>query len=373
MDKVRIGVIGVGIIGRVHLDNYRQLEGAEIVALCDVNDRQLQHVAEEYGVRHTYTDYRELLKRDDLDAVDVCLHNNLHAPITIAALRAGKHVYCEKPIAGSYVDGLRMVETARESGKKLHVQLSFLYSTETKAARALIEDGRLGSIYFARSAGHRRRGRPFVDGYGTKDFNQKRTAGGGALFDMGVYRISQMLYLMNQPKIKTISGKIYQKVDMDEQRRRESAFDVEEFGLGFVRFEHDITMDIVEAWAVHLDGFEGSSIVGDRGGIRFSSRVGGVDIPFTYHTTVSDMDLNATVELGAADYRWHQLRPDFAAYDSSQHHWIAALQGRVPLLPTADIALQTMMISEGIYLSDQLDREIAAEEVVAMSVSRSLS
>lgn len=372
VEKIRIGLIGAGIIGKVHLDNYQQLDGAEVVAACDLNELALQEVRDKYNIPYTYSDFREMLQRDDIDAIDVCLHNNLHAPITMAALQAGKHVYCEKPIAGSYLDGKRMVDTAQECNRKLHIQLSFLYSMETKAAKVLIDHGNLGKLYHARSTGHRRRGRPFVDGYGTKDFNQKRIASGGAVVDMGVYRISQLLYLMNLPTVKTITGKTYQEVDMDEQRRQASGFDVEELGVGFVRFEDGITMDIIESWAIHLNEFEGSSLVGNQGGIRFPSHINGIDFPFSYHTSVCDMDMDSTIHLGAADYRWHQLREEMDAYDSSQHHWIAALQGRVPLLPTADIALQTMLISEGIYLSDRLQREVTAEEVTTASPSYSI-
>ncbi|WP_231571441.1 hypothetical protein [Gordoniibacillus kamchatkensis] len=82
--------------------------------------------------------------------------------------------------------------------------------------------------------------------------------------------------------------------------------------------------------------------------------------------------MNATFDLNAMDYRWHQLRANQDAYDSSQHHWLAALQGRVELLPTARIALSTMLISEGIYLSDKLGREVTAEEIAAASVSTAI-
>ena len=146
MDKVRIGVIGVGIIGKAHLDSYAQISGADVVAICDLDEAELQRVGEKYGIAARYASVDELLRRDDLDAVDVCLHNHLHAPMTIRALQSGKHVYCEKPIAGSYADGKRMVEAARDSGRQLHIQLSFLYSAETRAAKALIDDGRLGRL-----------------------------------------------------------------------------------------------------------------------------------------------------------------------------------------------------------------------------------
>ena len=362
--KIRIGVVGVGLIGKAHLARYEAIEAAEVVAACDVNEQELERVAGEHAIPFTCTDYRRLLERDDVQAVDVCLHNNLHAPVSIAALEAGKHVYCEKPIAGAYRDGLAMLETASRCDRELSIQLATIFSKETKAARRLIEEDRLGSIYHARSSGFRRRGRPFVDGYATPDFVQKETAGGGALFDMGVYHIAQMLFLLAQPEVVRISGKIYQELAMDERRRESSGYNVEELGVGLVRFADGITMNIIESWAIHLESFEGSSIVGSSGGLRLN--------PFSFHSTVGDMEMNAAFELDSADWRWHRLNENEDAYDSPQHHWIAALQGRVPLLPTAEIGLQTMLISEGIYLSDKLGREVTVEEVEEQSVSTAL-
>ena len=361
MDPVRIGMIGVGQISKYHLDDYAKIDEAEIVAAADIDGKELARVAEKYGIPDTYSDFREMLARDDIQAVDVCLHNNLHMPATVEVLRAGKHAYCEKPIAGSYTDGVTMVETAKECGKKLHIQLGSLYSKETKVARRLIVGGHLGRLYHARSTGFRRRGRPFVDGYATKSFVPKKDAAGGALYDMGVYHIAQMLHVLGNPKPLRISGKVYQETDMDAKRREESGYDVEELGLGLVKCEDGLTLDIIESWAIHLDPFEGSYVVGSKGGIRMS--------PFSYHTTMSDIEMDATFDLQGADWRWHALNEDENAYDSSQHHWVAVLQGRAELIPTAELALRTMLISEGIYLSDRLGREVSAEEVLAESKS----
>lgn len=157
---------------------------------------------------------------------------------------------------------------------------------------------------------------------------------------------------------------------MDPKRREESGFDVEELALGFVTFNNGVTLDIFEAWAVHLGGVEGSCIVGSKGGIRLPSYHSGEQTgEFSFHTTVADLDLNSTVDLGRMDIRWHRMRETEDAYDSSQRHWIAALQGRVGLLPTANIALATMLISEGLYLSHALGREVTADEIAAGSRS----
>jgi predicted dehydrogenase len=364
-DRVRIGIVGCGQIAQQHMATYAAIEGAEMVMFADIDEAAARRSADKYGVSDVSTDFRQLIARDDIDAVDVCLHNNFHMPVTVAALEAGKHVYCEKPMAGSYVDAERMLTVARETGKKLHIQLATLYSRESRAARELIEAGELGELYHARSTGFRRRGRPFVDGYGTPTFVQKRNSAGGALYDMGVYHISQCLYLLGNPDIDRISGKTYQRVAMDEGRRSQSGYDVEEFGAGFVRLSGGKSMDIIETWAANLDGLEGSTILGSEGGVRLQ--------PFGFFKNIGHLNLNATVDLGSAEFRWNTVAGDGAYYGESQAHWIAALQGKVPLMPTAEVALNTMLISEGIYMSETLGREVTAEEVRAASVSTAVA
>jgi predicted dehydrogenase len=334
---IRIGLIGAGQRAQQHLENYQSVAGAEIVAIADINEPLAQRVASQFKIPSMYTDYRELLQRDDLESVDICLHNNLHRPVAVAAMQAGKHVYCEKPMAGSYADARIMYDTAQTLGRKLAIQLFTLFKPETRAAKLLIDDGALGELYHARSTGFRRRGRPYVDGYGTSTFVQKRHAAGGALYDMGV------------------------KTAMDPRREKSSGYDVEELALGFIHFTNDVTLDIIESWAIHLDGFEGSSVVGSLGGVRLQ--------PFGYYHNLGDLEINSTVDLEQIDYRWKNVHEGGDVYDSAGHHWVAALQGRVELLPSAELALNTMLISEGIYLSQQLSREVTAEEVREGSVS----
>ncbi len=362
-EKVKIGIIGVGQIGKHHLKNYRDLP-VEVMALADVNEAEGKRVAEEYGIPTVLKDFRKLLEMDKIQAVDVCLHNNLHAPVTIAALEAGKHVYCEKPIAGAYVDGKAMVEAARRTGRMLSIQLSTVFSAETRAAQRLIEEGYVGDIYLAKSVGYRRRGRPYVDGYGTSSFVQKSIAAGGAMFDMGVYHIAQILHLLSNPQVETVSGATHQAIAMYEDRRERGKYDVEELATGFVRLAGGISFTIEESWALHIGKETGSKLFGSRGGICLD--------PFSFHATIADMEMDATFDLKQADWRWHQCIPDTDAYDSPQSHWVAALQGRVPLIDTAGLALATMLISEGIYLSNRLKREVTPAEIEAESKSTAI-
>jgi predicted dehydrogenase len=314
MAKLRIGIIGCGQIAQHHLTNWAGLaDQVEVVAACDINPTALDTSAEKYDRA------KKLLERDDLDAVDVCLHNNLHISAAVAVMESGKHCYCEKPMAGAYKDALTMIETSRRTGKKLHIQLSNIYLPETRAAKELIEAGQLGDVYHARSTGFRRRGRPFVDGYGSDNFVRKHISAGGALYDMGVYHISQLLYLLGNPKPERVTGKTYQKIAMHEERRASSGFNVEELGVGFVRFAGGLSMDIIEAWAINLDTIEGSTIVGSKGGVRIH--------PFGFYSSSGDLDLNATSHLDSAKQRWDKVQGTWAPYASSQAHWAAVLAG----------------------------------------------
>ncbi len=154
-DRVRVGVIGAGQIGTRHLEGYQQIPEAEVIAVADLFPEKLATAREKFGVRDTYADFRELLARPDVQAVDVCVHNNKHAPIAIAALRAGKHVYCEKPMAGTYRDAADMAEEAVKQKRMLHIQMATVFTIETRVARRIIEEGQLGRIYYARSFGYR--------------------------------------------------------------------------------------------------------------------------------------------------------------------------------------------------------------------------
>jgi predicted dehydrogenase len=358
-ETISVGIIGVGQIGKLHLETYLSMPDVRISAITGRDAQRTEAVARQYNIPFWTTDYRALLDKNDIQVVSVCLHNNLHMPVSVDALQAGKHVFCEKPIAGSYRDGAIMLETARRQKRILSIQLSDLFSKETKAARVAIEQGWLGRPYLAHSSGFRRRGRPFVDGYGTPAFVQKEQAGGGALFDMGVYHIANILYLLGNPNPTRISGRTFQKTAMDLTRQASSNYDVEELALGFVNLESNIALTIIESWAMHMDHLESSYLAGTEGGIRLK--------PFGLFRSLGDLDINSSADLEAFDFRIHNVRETGNAYDGPQQHFIAAIQGRIPLIPTAEIALNTMLISEGIYLSEKLGREVTAEEAQTKS------
>ena len=117
-DRIRVGMIGTGQIGKSHIRRYQDIPEAEIVAVADLREEEARRVAEQYQIPHVYTNYQALLQRDEIDSVDVCLHNQLHRPATVAALEAGKHVYCEKPMAATAADARAMMAASQRTGKQ---------------------------------------------------------------------------------------------------------------------------------------------------------------------------------------------------------------------------------------------------------------
>jgi predicted dehydrogenase len=357
MNTLRVGIIGTGQIGKYHIRRYSEIADVEMVALCDIRLDEATRLAAEYNVPVVTGDYHDLLMRDDIDAVDVCLHNHLHAQVTREALEAGKHVYCEKPMSWTYADSKAMYETAQRTGKKLHIQLATIYRPEARAARRLIEDGFLGNLYYSKCYTYRRRNRPFVDGYGTAHFVNKKTSGGGTLLDMAIYSLGRMMYLLDAPELLTVSGSAYQQTEMYEARRLTSGYDVEELGIALVRLAGGVTLFLESSWAIHAGEPEGDYLMGSRGGVRLE--------PFTYFTTLADLEMDGTFDLKSADWRWHQVDPCAEAYDDPQKHWVWAMLGRVPLMDTSRYALRASQITEGVYLSAQMGCEVSAAMIEA--------
>jgi UDP-N-acetylglucosamine 3-dehydrogenase len=198
MSTLKVAVIGCGSIARHrHLVEYNAHAGVEITAVCDIVGERANEMAEKYNAR-SYTSYEELLANESVDAVSVCLPNALHAPVSIAALNAGCHVLCEKPMATSREEANEMIEVAEKNNKKLMIAHNQRFVSSHVKARKLIESGEVGKIYSFRTAfGH---GGPegwSVDGKESWFF-KKDEAFIGAMGDLGVHKADLLRYLLGE-------------------------------------------------------------------------------------------------------------------------------------------------------------------------------
>jgi predicted dehydrogenase len=257
MKTIGIGIIGSGGIAQgAHLPAYKALadDSVRVIAVADVRRESAEQAAEKFEVAHVYEDYREMLRRDDIDAVSVCTPNFMHKQPTIDALEAGKHVLVEKPLAINAAEGREMVAAARRTGRKLQAGLNNRFGSAPQALKRFIQAGELGDIYYARSQALRRRGIP---SWGV--FTQKDKQGGGPLIDIGVHILDLTLWLMGHPKPVAASGQTYTKFGKREGmvglmgQWDTKNFTVEDFGVGFVRFENGATLTLETSFAANLE------------------------------------------------------------------------------------------------------------------------
>ena len=209
MKTLKIGIIGCGGIARgAHAPYYKDEKRVEVVAVCDMLPGRVKKFRDEtFPKADLYTDYQELLKRADIDAVDICTPNYLHSEIAIAAFAAGKHVFCEKPDAVSPKKAIAMKDASEKAGKLLMVMRNNRFSDQSQYAKKFIDAGKMGDIYAARCGWQRRRGIPGKGGW----FTTKAQSGGGPLIDLGVHMIDLTIWLMGNPRPVAVSGATFCK------------------------------------------------------------------------------------------------------------------------------------------------------------------
>ncbi|MCB9162500.1 MAG: Gfo/Idh/MocA family oxidoreductase, partial [Caldilineaceae bacterium] len=252
-DLLKVGLIGVGGIARTHMPGWEASTDAEIVAGSDISGAALATWAATYGVDRTSTDPADIINDPDIDIIDVCTPNMVHEELVIAALDAGKHVICEKPLAPTPDAIRRMIAARDETGKTLMTAQHFRFKGNSRAMKAEIETGTLGDIYHARSWMLRRGWIPARPG-----FIYKKNSGGGPTIDIGVHILDLTLWLMGNPQPVAVTGVAdarlahhpgqfgaWQDIDVPAD------FDVEDFAAAFVRFDNGATLVLEVSWFLH--------------------------------------------------------------------------------------------------------------------------
>ena len=254
MKKLRVGVVGCGGIANAkHLPAMKKNGNFEIVAFCDLIEEKALKAKEEYGTEDALvcTDYKEVLKQD-VEAVYVLTPNSAHAPISIAALDAGKHVMCEKPMAKTYAEAKAMVEAAERSGKILTIGYQSRYRADSAYLKRACENGDLGEIYYAKAHAVRRRAVPT---WGV--FLDAEKQGGGPLIDIGTHALDLTLWMMDNYEPEMVVGSVYRK--LADQKETGNAwgdwdpniFTVEDSAFGFIRMKNGATINLESSWALN--------------------------------------------------------------------------------------------------------------------------
>jgi predicted dehydrogenase len=345
---LNVAMIGIGGIAKTHVPGWVQSPHTQLVAAADISPELLEAFGKQNDLQRLTTDSAELINDPDIDIIDICTPNMYHEPLAVAALNAGKHVLCEKPLAPTPEAVQRMIAARDRSGKMLMTAQHQRFNGNSKALKAEIMTGALGDIYHARAWMLRRAAYP-----GRASFVQKRHSGGGPCIDIGVHVLDLTLWLMGNPKPVTVTG-----ISRTELAKQPGVFtiwggfpppegwDVEEFAAAFVRFENSATLMLEVSWLLHHD------TPGEDRQIWLYGTEGGAHLPKCeiYQTNRQTKQLyNRTLQLTKDSLEPHALQcVEFAQ---------AILDGAPSPVP-AEQSLQVMTILDAVYQSQETGREV---------------
>lgn len=350
MGKLRVGVVGVGSISNEHIQAYQKNPNVELVAFCDINEKQLKFMGEKYGVTKLYGDCHEMFKSEKLDAISVCVWNSQHAPVTIAALEAGLNVICEKPMATTVEDAIKMKEAAEKAGKLLMIGFVRRYGNDCSLLCDFRDGGFFGDIYYAKATYLRRNGNP--GGW----FGDKSRSGGGPLIDLGVHVIDLTRYIMGNPKPVSVFGatfrKLYNRPNIKSGKGytsvsagKDDICDVEDLASAMVRYDNGAVLSIEAAFSLNIKHDEGKiQLFGSKGGAKIEPEV-------ELYTEMNDYlaDVNFA----------HPTALDFNGLFANEiNHFVDCVQnGTVCRSPAAD-GVDIMRILCAIYKSAETGHEV---------------
>lgn len=289
--NLRVAFIGAGGIAELQMARFAARSDVTLVAFADVSAEQLANRQALYPEVKTYTDYRSMLRAENVDAVSVCTPNRFHAAPTIAALKAGCHVLCEKPLAMTVAEGKRMRDAAKAAGKQLVVGFQYRLDPRTQYLRGMYDAGAFGRVLFGRVQAMRRRGIP---NWGV--FGVKALSGGGPLIDIGVHVLEMAHYTMGSPRPVSACADMFTYLGDQPSDRVASPFagwdhktyDVEDLAVGRIRFDNGAVLHVECSYAAHIPdrNLMNFQLLGDKGGATWD--------PTVFHTDEAGHMVNKT-------------------------------------------------------------------------------
>lgn len=357
-NEYRVAMIGAGtIVQWGHIPNFQNVPHVSVEAICDVNEERVKAVAAEKNVPQTFTDYKEMLSKVKPDITVIATPNVFHHPMTMAALEAGSHVLCEKPLALTYAHAKEMMDLAAAKGLTVNVGSHYRWSDAIRAAKAQADAGFYGDIYAARTIWHRRSGIP---GFGSW-FTRKSLAGGGCLLDIGIHALDRALFIMGYPTPVTVSGVTFSKLGTQgiglggwgsdiSAPGSGAIFDVDDLSWALVRFADGTALQLQVSWAVNHEQQFVTEIFGTKGG-----------------ATVGDQDqvtLYTILNGQQADVKLAVTRSGKSSYQHLVQNFIRYLDGdETAEVITPEQALTSVKIIEGVLRSATEGREVRMDEL----------
>ena len=352
-ETIRVGIIGCGGIAKgKHLPGIKEIDGVEVVALCDIIPERAEALKEKFGLTDAkiYTDYKELLKDETIDDVQVCTPNRSHSFITVDALEAGKNVMVEKPMAINAAEAKKMLDAAKRTGKALTVAYQNRQNTEMRYLYREARKGTFGEIYYAKAKALRRRGVP-TWGVFMNEYEQ----GGGPLIDICTHSLDLTLWIIDNYKPKVCFGTTFHKLGKLPPEYQGNGwgnwdpekFTVEDSAFGMCVMEDGTVVSLESSWALNnLDNGEATTeICGTLAGADFKN---GLTINGVQNGRKYEMKVDCKNRKGADFY---DGIGDEGSTSREQRVWYNYLRGEGDLFVKPEQAYVVTQILEGIYES----------------------
>ena len=350
MEKIKSGIIGTGNIANSHIGGYLKNPNVELYALCDINENRLKEMGEKYGVTRLFTDKDEMLKLKEIDAVSVCTWNSQHAPCTIAALNAGKHVLCEKPMAMNAEEAKAMKEAAEKNGKLLMIGFVRRYGNDCKILQDFIRNDYMGELYYAKATYLRRDGNP--GGW----FGDKSRSGGGPLIDLGVHVIDLVRYLSGNPKPVSVYGATFQKLFdrkgmigapkyLSASASENDICDVEDLASAMIRFDNGEVLSVEAAFSLNIKDDTGTiELFGTKAGAKLDPEL---ELFGSQDGYLSNMTLAAPSALSFS-----------GLFENEINHYVDCVMGKAECKSPAEDGIEMMKILDAVYESARTGHEV---------------
>ena len=346
MKKLRVGVIGLNM-GRYHLRHYQDSPLCDVVAISEKQPQLLKHVGDEFEINKRYEDGFEMLQDDTFDIVSVVVPNRYHKAMTLAALDAGAHVLCEKPLALNAAEGREMVEAAKAAHRRLMINYTYRFHPSSWALHQQITSGRLGHAYHGRSVWHRRRGLPPFAGFKA---GQKALQGGGPLVDLGVHRLDLALWYMGFPEPDWVLGSTYNHLAAEQAHHEGWLFDVEDFASGYIRFRNGASLSLEASWMANIaeDELMETRVLGTNGGVLQRNRGGEYAFEGAVYYEQEGQHYNLAPAGGASSTNAMAYFADCIVRDE-------------PHMATGEEGVRVLQILDAIYESAQLGQPVRVD------------
>ena len=331
MQKVRVGIVGLGWVAQVfHLPILSKSLDVEIAAVCDRNKAQGSMIAEKFGVPAVYTDFEQMLVKEELDAVVVCTSTDAHCAVTLAALEAGKDVFVEKPIARLSKEAVQMADAARLHKRKLMVGMNNRFRPDTMILKNFIEKGELGKIFYCKAGWFKH-----VAG-GQTWITKKDVSGGGVMLDLGIVMLDLSLWMLGFPNVERVSASTY----------KHTTKSVEDSAVVYIGLKGGSTLLIETSWSFqseeyffycNLYGTEGSAMINP---LRINKHLHGNLVNVTPAKLETPQNLHKR------------------SYENELRHFIGAVRGLNPVVSSGEEAVKRMTIIDAVYSSAKKSKEI---------------